>query len=75
VWPWYGAMAKGQLYGAGEFLSVHEYKNVLRWTDEIAKRPAVQRGRRVNRAWGEHPMPERHDAADFDKAEARPAAE
>ena len=68
VWPWYGAMVKGQLYEAGEFLSVHEYKNVLRWTDEIAKRPAVQRGRKVNRAWGEpsSQLFERHDASDFD---------
>jgi len=53
VWPWYGAMAKGMLYGGGEFLSVHEYKNVLRWTDEIAQRPAVRRGRMVNCAWGD----------------------
>jgi GST-like protein len=45
VWPWYGTLAKGQLYGAGEFLQVHEYANVLRWTDEIAGRPAAQRGR------------------------------
>ena len=74
VWPWYGALAKGRLYGAGEFLAVHEYKNVNRWADEIGKRPAVQRGRRVNTAWGEHPMPERHDAGDFETAE-RPAAE
>lgn len=68
IWPWYGAMVKGQLYDAGEFLSVHEYTNVLRWTDEIAQRPAVQRGRKVNRAWGEpsSQLLERHDAKDFD---------
>ena len=68
VWPWYGTLVKGQLYEAGEFLSVHEYKNVLRWTDEIAKRPAVQRGRKVNRAWGEpsSQLHERHDSSDFD---------
>ena len=65
VWPWYGALAKGQVYGAGEFLAVHEYKNVLRWTDQVAKRPAVQRGRRVNRA-GDGGLLERHDAADID---------
>ncbi len=68
VWPWYGTLVKGQLYEAGEFLSVHEYTNVLRWTDEIAKRPAVQRGRKVNRAWGEpsSQLHERHDSSDFD---------
>ena len=68
VWPWYGTLVKGQLYDAGEFLSVHEYKHVLRWTDEIALRPAVKRGRRVNRAWGEpsSQLHERHDASDFD---------
>jgi GST-like protein len=68
VWPWYGTLAKGQLYEAGEFLSVSEYKNVLRWTDEIAQRPAVQRGRMVNRTWGQptSQLHERHDAGDFD---------
>ena len=68
VWPWYGALVKGQLYEAGEFLSVHEYKHVLRWTDEIALRPAVQRGRKVNRTWGEpsSQLHERHDVSDFD---------
>ena len=68
VWPWYGTLVKGQLYEAGEFLSVHEYKHVLRWTDEIALRPAVQRGRKVNRAWGEpsSQLHERHNASDFD---------
>ena len=68
VWPWYGTLVKGQLYEAAEFLSVHEYKNVLRWTDEIAARPAIQRGRKVNRAWGEpsSQLHERHDSGDFD---------
>ena len=68
VWPWYGTLAKGQLYESGEFLQVSEYKNVLRWTDEIAQRPAVQRGRMVNRAWGQlsSQLHERHDAGDFD---------
>jgi GST-like protein len=68
VWPWYGTLVKGQLYEAGEFLQVQEYRHVLRWTDEIAKRPAVQRGRMVNRTWGQpsSQLHERHDAADFD---------
>src|SRR5436853_3412385 len=51
IWPWDGSLVKGLLYEAGEFLSVHEYTHVLRWTDQIATRPAVQRGRMVNRAW------------------------
>lgn len=69
IWPWYGALAKGLLYGAAEFLSVHEYKHVNRWTEQISARPAVQRGRMVNRTWGEpaSQLPERHDASDFDK--------
>jgi GST-like protein len=68
IWPWYGALAKGQLYGAGEFLQVHEYRHVLRWTDEIAQRPAARRGRMVNRTFGEpsSQLHERHDASDFD---------
>jgi GSH-dependent disulfide-bond oxidoreductase len=68
VWPWYGALAKGLLYGAGEFLQVQDYKNVQRWTDQIAARPAVRRGRMVNRTWGDpaSQLHERHDAADFD---------
>ena len=68
VWPWYGMLVKGELYEAGEFLGAHEYKHVLRWTNEIAERPAVQRGRKVNRAWGEpsSQLLERHDASDFD---------
>jgi len=68
VWPWYGAMAKGVLYGGGEFLSVHEYKNVIRWADQIGARPAVKRGRMVNCAWGDPAgqLWERHDASDFE---------
>ena len=68
VWPWYGGMAKGLLYEGGEFLSVQDYKNVIRWTDEIAERPAVKRGRMVNRVFGEpsSQLRERHDAGDFD---------
>ena len=68
VWPWYGGLAKGLLYGAGEFLSVHEYKNVQRWADEIGARPAVRRGRIVNRLQGDPAaqLHERHDASDFD---------
>jgi GST-like protein len=68
VWPWYGALSKGLLYEGGEFLSVQDYKNVQRWTDEIAKRPAVKRGRIVNRVSGDpkSQLHERHDASDFD---------
>lgn len=72
IWPWYGAMVKGILYEAAEFLSVHEYTHVIRWTDQIAERPAVKRGRMVNRAWGEpsSQLPERHDASDFDRVKS-----
>jgi GSH-dependent disulfide-bond oxidoreductase len=68
VFPWYGSLAKGLLYSAGEFLQVQEYVHVLRWSEAIAKRPAVQRGRKVNCAWGEPSgqLHERHDASDFD---------
>ncbi len=68
VWPWYGGLAKGLLYGAGEFLDVESYKNVIRWTDQIAERPAVQRGRMVNRPFGEpsSQLWERHEASDFE---------
>ncbi len=68
VWPWYGALAKGLLYGGGEFLQVQAYANVFRWTDQIAARPAVKRGRMVNRVQGElsSQLRERHDAADFE---------
>ena len=68
IWPWYGNLVKGLLYEAGVFLDVQAYTNVLRWTDAIAKRPAVQRGRMVNRAFGDpaSQLHERHDAGDFD---------
>ncbi|MFA7895696.1 glutathione-dependent disulfide-bond oxidoreductase [Pseudomonas putida] len=68
VWSWYGQLALGNLYNAAEFLSVHEYPNVQRWAQAIAARPAVQRGTRVNRTWGDEAsqVPERHSAADLD---------
>jgi GST-like protein len=68
VFPWYGALVKGWLYGASEFLSVQEYVNVQRWADRILERPAVKRGRIVNRTWGEpnEQLLERHDSSDFD---------
>ena len=68
IWPWYGALAKGLLYGAAEFLAVDSYKHVGRWTNAIADRPAVKRGRMVNRIQGEpsSQLHERHDASDFD---------
>jgi GST-like protein len=68
IWPWYGALVKGLVYEAGEFLSVHEYENVIRWTDQVGARPAVKRGRMVNRAQGDpkSQLRERHDASDFD---------
>jgi len=68
IWPWYGGLAKGLLYGAGEFLQVQEYTHLLRWTNQVAERPAVQRGRMVNRTFGEpsSQLHERHDAGDFD---------
>ncbi|MDR5780708.1 glutathione-dependent disulfide-bond oxidoreductase [Caballeronia sp. LZ065] len=68
IWPWYGGLAKGRLYGAAEFLAVDEYTHVQRWASEIDARPAVQRGRMVNRTFGEPSgqLHERHDASDFD---------
>ena len=68
VWPWYGGLAKGLLYGAGEFLAVTEYRNVQRWADAIGARPAVRRGRIVNRFQGDPAaqLHERHDASDFE---------
>jgi GST-like protein len=68
IFPWYGGVVKGWVYGAAEFLSVHEYKNVQRWADLLLARPAVQRGRMVNRTYGEPAgqLHERHDASDFD---------
>ena len=68
VWPWYGGLARGALYEAGEFLSVQDYKHVQRWAEAVAQRPAVQRGRMVNRTFGDpaSQLHERHDASDFD---------
>lgn len=68
IWPWYGAVVTNKVYDAAEFLEGHSYKNVLRWTNQIAKRPAVVRGRMVNRAWGDEneQVHERHSASDFD---------
>jgi len=68
VWPWYGNLAKGQAYDSGEFLQVADYKNLQRWTDAIAARPAVKRGRMVNRLQGDPAgqLRERHEASDFD---------
>ncbi|WP_238364846.1 glutathione-dependent disulfide-bond oxidoreductase [Mesobacterium pallidum] len=68
IWPWYGRTVQGQSYNAGEFLDVGIYKNVIRWAEEIGARPAVQRGRMVNKAFGEphEQLHERHDASDFE---------
>ena len=68
IWPWYGGLAKGLLYGSAEFLQVHDYKHVNRWAEMIGARPAVKRGRMVNRVMGDpkSQLHERHDAADFD---------
>jgi GST-like protein len=68
IWPWYGALAKGQLYESGEFIEAHTYTNVIRWADQIATREPVKRGRIINRAWGDKKLSERHDASDIDKA-------
>lgn len=67
IWPWYGVLTQGKLYDAGEFLDVDSYPHVRRWTEQLAKRPAIQRGRMVNRAWGElsEQLRERHSAEDF----------
>ena len=66
--PWYGGLVMGKLYEAGEFLAVQSYKNVLRWAEDIQQRPAVQRGQKVNRVWGEEheQVAERHAASDLD---------
>ena len=68
TWPWYGALALGRLYDAGEFLQVQEYEHLQRWAQEIDARPAVKRGRMVNRLWGDESeqLPERHAASDFE---------
>jgi GSH-dependent disulfide-bond oxidoreductase len=69
VYPWYGALVLDRIYDAAEFLDAGSYKNVLRWANAIGERPAVERGRRVNKSWGpeEEQVPERHDASDIDK--------
>ena len=68
IHPWYGALAMGMLYESGEFLDVDSYKNVQRWTKAVQERPAVKRGQRVNRVWGDEAkrLPERHSASDLD---------
>ncbi|MEX3007290.1 glutathione-dependent disulfide-bond oxidoreductase [Hoeflea sp. TYP-13] len=68
IWPWYGNLVLGKVYEAGEFLDVESYKNLRRWAEEIGTRPTVQRGRMVNRAFGEphEQLHERHDASDFE---------
>jgi len=70
AWPWYAAVVTGDAYDAAEFLSVHEYEHLGRWVKAVGERPAVARGRRVNRVWGEESqrVPERHSAADFGEA-------
>ncbi|WP_085583793.1 MULTISPECIES: glutathione-dependent disulfide-bond oxidoreductase [unclassified Pseudomonas] len=67
VWPWYGQLVRNNVYAAAEFLNAQQYTHVLRWAEEIAKRPAVQRGMRVNRTWGDEAsqVPERHRAEDL----------
>jgi GST-like protein len=66
IWPWYGGLAKGRVYGAAEFLDVDSYKNLQRWMTLVEQRPAVQRGLRVNSSWGDTGVPERHEASDLD---------
>jgi GST-like protein len=68
IWPWYGRLVKGGAYESGDFLDVASYRNVIRWTDQIGQRPAVKRGRIVNKANGElsEQLHERHDASDFE---------
>lgn len=68
IWPWYGLLVKGEAYNAGEFLQVQQYTHVVRWAEQVGKRPAVQRGRMVNRVNGDpaSQLRERHDASDFD---------
>lgn len=74
IWAWYGNLVLGRSYNAAEFLDVASYRNVLRWARAIDARPAVIRGRKVNRTWGEpwEQLPERHDASDFDSLPAQP---
>ncbi|MCY0964723.1 glutathione-dependent disulfide-bond oxidoreductase [Parathalassolituus penaei] len=68
IWPWYGGIVLGRLYDAAEFIDASSYQNVLRWANTIDARPAVQRGRIVNKTWGEtlEQLRERHTAADID---------
>ena len=68
IWPWYGAVVQNEAYDAAEFLEAHTYQNVNRWVEQIAERPAVKRGKMVNRTWGDpsQQLHERHDAGDFD---------
>jgi GST-like protein len=68
VWPWYGQLVRNNVYSAAEFLNAQQYTHVQRWAEEIAKRPAVIRGQRVNRTWGDEAsqVPERHQAQDLD---------
>ena len=66
IYPWYGAMARGVLYEAGEFLEVEGYKHLQRWTKQLAARPAFRRGQLVNRYWDDKGLKERHAASDFD---------
>ncbi len=68
IWPWYGGLARGELYGAAEFLQVQDYRHVQRWTETVAARPAVRRGRMVNRTAGDpsEQLRERHDSGDFE---------
>ena len=68
IWPWYGGLVTNRLYDAAEFLDASSYKNVVRWNELLASRPAVKRGVMVNKSWGDeqHQLPERHDASDFD---------
>lgn len=71
IWPWYGQLIRNELYATAEFLDAHTYRNVVRWAAQIAERPAVKRGRMVNRTWGDPALQlrERHDAADFETAD------
>ena len=68
IWPWYGALVLGTLYSAAEYLEAHTYAHVMRWAKQLAERPAIKRGVKVNRTWGpaEEQLHERHDASDFD---------
>src|SRR5690606_32744523 len=68
IWPWYGGLVRNTVYDAATFLEAHTYEHVVRWAEKIAERPAVKRGRIVNRTWGEpdEQLHERHDASDFE---------